>query len=107
MAKRRGRLQWIITVGLGHSSECLRRRGGLRGHRSDRSEVIARETAAHVELVSDDWKPHRVRAEQQLAVLDGMEAADINGNIVRATAVPTGAMAAFRGVRGLGRHFAC
>ena len=39
---------------------------------AQRLEVVARAAVAHVELVSDDREPHRMNAEQQLAVLDSV-----------------------------------
>jgi len=39
-----------------------------------RPEVVARRAVPDVELVADDRVPHRVPAEQELAVFDGVEA---------------------------------
>jgi len=46
----------------------------------------------HVELVADDRKPHRVRTVEQLSIFYCVKA-DIDGNVGRPAAIPTGAMA--------------
>ena len=77
------------------------RRGSGRAHArsgpclAPRLEVFAPIAVAHVELVPDDGKEHWVRAEEELAVLDGVKA-ELQGQVRRAPAVPAGAMADFR-----------
>lgn len=46
----------------------------------------------HVELVADDRKPHRVRTIEQLPVFYCVKA-DVDGDVRRPAAIPTGAMA--------------
>ena len=70
-------------------------------------EVVTCGAIADVELVADDRKPHRVRAEQELAVFDGM-GAEVGGESGRAAAVPARAMTKLRlWVGGGNGHFAC
>ena len=57
--------------------------------------IVAGRAIADVELVADDRKPHWVRAEQELAVFDGVKA-EVDGEIGSAAAVPAGAMTDLR-----------
>jgi len=52
-----------------------------------RSEVLAAVAIAHVELTSDDRKPHGMGAVEQLAVFDGVTA-DVGGKVAGAAPVP-------------------
>ena len=114
-------LQWFATEGLASSSDWLRCRAWRRvcsrtlqtvSYRvvkraleaaavgPDLSHprglvIVAGRAIADVELVADDRKPHRVRAEQELAVFDGVKA-EVDGEIRSAAAVPTGAMTDLR-----------
>jgi hypothetical protein len=55
-------------------------------------EVFALCTVPHIELVSDDWKPHGVGTEQQLAIFDGGVAREVGRKYVSAASVPASAM---------------
>ena len=55
-------------------------------------EVFALYTVPHIELVSDDWKPQWVCAEQQVAIFDGGVAREIRREYVSAASVPASTM---------------
>jgi hypothetical protein len=58
-------------------------------------EVFALCTIPHIELVSDDWKPHRVCTKQQLAIFDGGVEREVVRKYVSAASVPASAMLEF------------
>jgi hypothetical protein len=55
-------------------------------------EVFALSTVPHIELVSNDWKPHWVCAEQQVAIFDGCVAREVRREYVSAASVPARTM---------------
>jgi hypothetical protein len=58
-------------------------------------EVFAWCAIPHIELVSHDWKPHRVCTEQQLAIFDGGVKREVGREYVSAASVPASAMLEF------------
>jgi hypothetical protein len=64
------------------------------------AEVVAVGAVAHLELVPDDGKPHRMGAEEEVTVDNGVEA-EIVRDLGGATAVPAEAVTVF-GFHGVG-----
>src|SRR5437870_4265953 len=63
----------------------------------DRLEIVARSAVADVELIADNREPHRVRAEKELPVFDGVKTVktDVAGNVRGTPAVPACPVAGF------------
>jgi hypothetical protein len=65
--------------------------------RAPRPKILARRAVAHIELIPDNGKQHRMRAEQKVAVGDGVQA-DVGRDVGCAPAVPARTVAGFRRV---------
>ena len=70
-----------------------------------RAVILAGCAVSDVEVIADDRKPHRVDAEKQLPVRDGVKA-DVRRDLLGSPAIPARTMARFRSQRwAIGPHY--
>src|SRR4029078_4896962 len=96
-------LQWNATEGLEPSSDCRQWPGWHRPRQLaplgpvPGPEILEARAVPYVELIADHGKKHRMRAVEQVAVRNRVQA-DVGRNLGRPAAVPAGAMGGFRQV---------